>query len=83
MQLYRYFVSHFSVFCHHHPLCCFSTSVYCCEHIFRYRLSQEALEYTLVLSSHFDFGLVWFILRIALGKGLNKLMSLAHIAETF
>jgi hypothetical protein len=26
----------------------FSTSVYCCEHIFRYRLSLETFGYTLV-----------------------------------
>jgi hypothetical protein len=30
VQLYRYFVSHSSEFCRHGPLCCFSTSVYCC-----------------------------------------------------
>jgi hypothetical protein len=30
VQLYRYFVSESSEFCRHNPLCCFSTSVYCC-----------------------------------------------------
>jgi len=30
MQLYRYFVSQSSEFCRHNPLCCFSTSAYCC-----------------------------------------------------
>jgi hypothetical protein len=30
------------------PLCCFSTSVYCCKHIFRYRLSPETFGYALV-----------------------------------
>jgi hypothetical protein len=29
MQFYCYFVSQSSEFCHHNPLCCFSTSVYC------------------------------------------------------
>jgi hypothetical protein len=49
VQLYRYFVSQSSEFCRHNPLCCFSTSVYCCfKHIFRYRLSLETFGYTLV-----------------------------------
>jgi hypothetical protein len=48
VQLYRYFVSHSSEYCRHSPLCCFSTSVYCCKHIFRYRLSPETFWYTLV-----------------------------------
>jgi hypothetical protein len=47
VQLYRYFASQSSEFCHHNPLCCFSTSVYCCKRIFRYRLSQETFGYTL------------------------------------
>jgi hypothetical protein len=46
--LYRYFVSQSSEFCRHNPLCCFSTSVYCCERIFRYRFRQETFGYTLV-----------------------------------
>jgi hypothetical protein len=29
-------------------LCCYSTSVYCCKRIFRYRFSPETFEYTLV-----------------------------------
>jgi hypothetical protein len=45
MQLYRYFVSQSNEFCHHNPLCCFSTSVYCCC-LFRYRLSPETFGYT-------------------------------------
>jgi len=40
VQLYRYFVSQSSEFCRPNPLCCFSTSVYCCCW-FRYRLSPE------------------------------------------
>jgi hypothetical protein len=48
MQLSRYFVSQYSKFCRHNPLCCFSTSVYFCKHIFRYRLSPETFGYTLV-----------------------------------
>jgi hypothetical protein len=40
----------FSEFCHHNPLCCFSTSVYCCKHIFCYQLSPETFGYTLVFS---------------------------------
>jgi hypothetical protein len=48
VQLYRYFVSQSTEFCHHNPLCCFSTSVYCCKRIFCYRLSPETFGYTLV-----------------------------------
>jgi hypothetical protein len=47
VQLYRYFVSQSSEFCSHNPLCCFTTSVYCCC-LFRYRLSPETFGYTLV-----------------------------------
>jgi len=43
-----YFVGRCSEFCGHNPLCCFSTSVYCCKLIFRYRLSPETFGYTLV-----------------------------------
>jgi hypothetical protein len=41
-------VSQSSEFCRHSPLCCFSTSVYCCC-LFRYRLSPGTFGYTLVL----------------------------------
>jgi hypothetical protein len=37
-----------SEFCRHNSLCCFSTIVYCCKHLFRYRLSPETFGYTLV-----------------------------------
>jgi hypothetical protein len=47
VQLYRYFVSQSSEFCRHNPLCCFSTSVYCC--LFRYRPSPETFGHTLEL----------------------------------
>jgi hypothetical protein len=46
VQLYRYFVSQSNEFYHYNPLCCFSTSVYCC--LFRYRLSPETCGYTLL-----------------------------------
>jgi len=48
VQLYRYFVSQYSEFCRHNLSCCFSTSVYCCKCIFRYRISLETFWYTLV-----------------------------------
>jgi hypothetical protein len=35
-------------FCRHNPLCCFSTSVYCCKRIFRYRLSPETFGNSLI-----------------------------------
>jgi len=40
--LYRYFVSQSSEFCRHNPLCCFSTSVYCC--LFRYDSVRKLLD---------------------------------------
>jgi len=48
VQLYRYLVSQSSEFCRHNPFCCFSTSVYCCKRIFRYRFSSETFGYTLI-----------------------------------
>jgi hypothetical protein len=51
VQLYRYFVTQSSEFCHHNPLCCLSTSVYCCKRIFRYRLSPEAFGYSFVYAT--------------------------------
>jgi hypothetical protein len=42
------FVSQSSEFYCHNPLRCFSTSVYCCKRIFRYRLSPENFGYILV-----------------------------------
>jgi hypothetical protein len=48
VQLYRYIVSQSSEFCLHNPLCYFSTSVYCCKRIFRYRLSPETFGYTII-----------------------------------
>jgi hypothetical protein len=56
VQLYRYFVSQYSEFCRHNPLCCFSTSVYC-KRIFRYRLSPETSGYALVYSRRDRLGI--------------------------
>jgi hypothetical protein len=50
VKLYRYFVSQSSEICRHNPLYCFLTSVYCCKHIFRYRLSPETFGYNLLCS---------------------------------
>jgi hypothetical protein len=52
VKLYRYFVTQSSEFCRHNPLCCFSTSVFCCC-LFRYRLSPETFGYTFVWLSVF------------------------------
>jgi hypothetical protein len=52
VQLYSYFVSQYSEFCRHNPLCCFSTSV-CCKRIFRYWLSPESFGYNFTF--HFTF----------------------------
>jgi hypothetical protein len=38
-------------FCHHNPLCCFSTSVYCCC-LFHNRLSPETFCYTHIYIHH-------------------------------
>jgi len=48
MQLYHYFVSQSSEFCHHNPLCCFPSVCYC-KRIFRYWLSPETFGCTLVM----------------------------------
>jgi len=48
LKLYRYLLSQSSEFCRPNPLRCISTSVYCCKRVFRYRLSPETFEYTLV-----------------------------------
>jgi hypothetical protein len=53
MQLYRYFMSQYSEFCRHNPLCCFLTSVYCCKCVFRYRLRPATFGYTLVAREYF------------------------------
>jgi hypothetical protein len=39
-----------SEFCRHKHFCCFSTSVYYCKLMFRYRLSPESFGYTLLSS---------------------------------
>jgi hypothetical protein len=41
-------MSQSSEFCRNNLLCCFSTSVYCCKHTFRYRLRPETFDYTVV-----------------------------------
>jgi hypothetical protein len=50
VQLYRYFVRQSSEVCRHEPLCCFSTSVYCCYYccLLRYRLNSGTFGYTLL-----------------------------------
>jgi hypothetical protein len=53
-QNLTYFLSQSSEFCRHNPLCCFSTSIYCCTHIFHYRISPDTFGYTLV-SIHITF----------------------------
>jgi len=37
-------LSQSSEFCRHHPLCCFSTSVYCCKRIFCYDSVRKLLD---------------------------------------
>jgi hypothetical protein len=55
VQSYCYFMSQCSEFCRRNRLCCFSTSVYCCKRIFRYRLSPETFGYEIVqLTSFFS-----------------------------
>jgi hypothetical protein len=50
VQLYRYFVSQSSEFCHRNLLCCYSTSVcFCC--LFRYWVSPENFGYTFVVGT--------------------------------
>jgi hypothetical protein len=59
VQLYSYCVSKSSEFCRHNPLCGFSTGVYCCKRIFRYRLSPETFGYTLVAPRIRDLDTRW------------------------
>jgi hypothetical protein len=56
----RYFMNQSSEFCRHKPSCCFSTSVYSCCCLFRYRLSPETFGYTLVSWFFFLFFLFLF-----------------------
>jgi hypothetical protein len=44
LQLHCYFMSQSGEFYRHNPLCCFSTSVYCCKHIFRYDSVRKLLD---------------------------------------
>jgi hypothetical protein len=53
VQFHRYFVSQYSKFCRHNPLCCFSSSFYFCCCLFRYRLSPETFRCTPVSFSVF------------------------------
>jgi len=48
LQLDRYFDSQSNEFCRHDPLCCFSTSVYCCKPVFRYDSVRKLLDTPLV-----------------------------------
>jgi hypothetical protein len=48
-------VSQYSELCRHNPLCCFSTSVYFCKLIFRYRLSPKTFGYTFVMSNFMTY----------------------------
>jgi hypothetical protein len=47
MQLYLYFVSQYNEFRRNKSLCCFSTGVYYCKHIFLHQLSPETFGYSL------------------------------------
>jgi hypothetical protein len=90
VQLYHYFVSQSSEFCRHNHLCCFSTSVYFCKHIFPYRLSPETFGYTLVLfhfykvSSRFNFSVtVLFFFFFFISLGLQSRFCTADGAEVY
>jgi hypothetical protein len=48
VQFHHGFMSQSVEFCRHNPLSYFSTSVYCCKHIFRYGLSPKTFGYPLV-----------------------------------
>jgi hypothetical protein len=52
-------MSQSSEFYCHNPLCCFSTSVYCCLRIFRYRFSPETLLGMLISSCIRGLGPFW------------------------
>jgi hypothetical protein len=74
------FLSQSSEFCCHNPLCCFSTSVYCCYRcLFRYRLSPETFEYTLVILTYLlTYLLTYSLTHSLLGAGyLKRWLSLS------
>jgi hypothetical protein len=74
------------VFCRHNPLRCFSTSVYCCKRIFRYRLSPETFGYTLVLyqnyATHCSLPEVHLTYTTIRNFSLNFLLSAKHTEHT-
>jgi hypothetical protein len=81
VHLYRCFVSQSSEFCRHNPLCCFSTSVYCCKRIFRYLLSPETFGYTLVyiyiwnINKFYYFSALYFYGRNLPQTGTSAVLS--------
>jgi len=57
VQLYHYFVSQFSEFCRHNPLCCFSTCV-CC--LFRYDSVRKLLDTTSYIETFYSFNVLQY-----------------------
>jgi hypothetical protein len=82
------FVSQSSEFCHHNPLCRFSTGVYCCKRIFRYRLSSKTIGYTFVHEDDVGSQRLALLLRIrevscsTLGSGADDTDQVSsHLPE--
>jgi len=81
VQLYSYFVSQSSEFYRHKPLCYFSTSVYCCNYLLRYRLNPETFGYTLVHGYVFLISEQWSKVSVAhsLSNGSSNLAKLMFL----
>jgi hypothetical protein len=81
LQLYQYFVSQSCEFWRHNTICCFSTSVYSCKCIFRYRLCPETSGYTsYAAQENYSMYKSLFLLQIQeLGTYLNYILSFCHV----
>jgi hypothetical protein len=63
VKLYRYFVGQNSGVCRHNPLCCFSTSVYCCKRMFSYDSVRKLLDTP------------WYTLRAYVAARCSEILS--------
>jgi hypothetical protein len=76
VQLYRYFVSQSSEFCYNNRLCYFSTSVYCCKHIFRY----DSIRKLLVISSYIIYSYIGGVMIDEIGNfDVSYMYSWTHM----
>jgi hypothetical protein len=65
-------VSESSEYCHSNPLCCFSMSVYCCKHIFRYDLVRELLDTPSYLTNSMELTVTHIVKALPTFHGIRK-----------